>query len=296
MAGLRERASRVTGHLVETGEMIAFKHTIFALPFAVISLITAASPGWPSARIWLWVGVAMVSARTAAMAFNRLADHSIDSINPRTAGRALPAGRLSRRFAWIVTAVSAAFFIAGTANLNPLCLALAPPTLVVLLGYSYAKRMTAASHLWLGLALGIAPIGAWIAVTGRLEWPPMILAGAVSLWVAGFDIIYSLQDESFDRAHSLHSLPAQLGGHRALILARGFHVLAFVGFLLFAAAAGGGWIRYSAVIAAGVILAWQHRAIMADGLDAVGAAFFTANGTLAVCMSILFVIAKLTGS
>jgi 4-hydroxybenzoate polyprenyltransferase len=296
MAGLREGVSRVVGDVVETGEMIAFKHTIFALPFAVISLITAATPGWPSARTWLWVGVAMVSARTAAMAFNRLADHRIDSMNPRTAGRALPAGRLSRRFAWIVTAVSAAVFIVAAANLNPLCLALAPPTLAVLLGYSYTKRMTAASHLWLGLALGIAPIGAWIAVTAHLVWPPVILAGAVSLWVAGFDIIYSLQDEIFDRAHSLHSLPAQLGGRRALILARAFHVLAFVGFLLFAAAAGGGWIRYSAVVAAGVILAWQHRAVMADGLDAVGAAFFTANGTLAVWMSILFVIAKLTGA
>ena len=296
MAGLREMASRVVGDLVETGEMIALKHTIFALPFAVISLITAASPGWPSAGTWLWVGVAMVSARTSAMAFNRLADHNIDSSNPRTASRALPAGRLSRRFTWTVTAVSAAVFIFAAANLNPLCLALAPPTLAVLLGYSYAKRMTAASHLWLGLALGIAPIGAWIAVTSRLAWPPVILASAVSLWVAGFDIIYSLQDESFDRAHSLHSLPAKLGGRHALVLARGFHVLAFVGFLLFAAAAGGGFIRYSAVIAAGVILAWQHRAVMADGLDAVGVAFFTANGTLAVCMSILFVIAKLTGS
>ena len=296
MAGMMEGVSRVVGGVVETGEMIAFKHTIFALPFAVISLITAASPGWPSARTWLWVGVAMVSARTAAMAFNRLADHSIDSMNPRTAGRALPAGRLSRRFAWTITAISATIFIFAAANLNTLCLALAPPTLAVLLGYSYTKRLTAASHLWLGLALGIAPIGAWIAVTAHLAWPPVILASAVSLWVAGFDIIYSLQDESFDRAHALHSLPAQLGGRRALTLARAFHVLAFVGFLLFAAAAGGGWIRYSAVIVAGVILAWQHRAVMADGLDAVGAAFFTANGTLAVWMSILFVIAKLTDS
>ena len=296
MAGMMEGVLRVVGGVVETGEMIAFKHTIFALPFAVISLITAASPGWPSARTWLWVGVAMVSARTAAMAFNRLADHSIDSMNPRTAGRALPAGRLSRRFAWTITAISATIFIFAAANLNALCLALAPPTLAVLLGYSYTKRLTAASHLWLGLALGIAPIGAWIAVTAHLAWPPVILASAVSLWVAGFDIIYSLQDESFDRAHALHSLPAQLGGRRALTLARAFHVLASVGFLLFAAAAGGGWIRYSAVIVAGVILAWQHRAVMADGLDAVGAAFFTANGTLAVWMSILFVIAKLTGS
>jgi len=296
MAGLREGVSRVVGDVVETGEMIAFKHTIFALPFAVISLITAAAPGWPSARTWLWVGVAMVSARTAAMAFNRIADHKIDSMNPRTAGRALPAGRLSRRFAWTVTAISAAVFIIAAASLNPLCLVLAPPTLAVLLGYSYAKRWTAASHLWLGLALGMAPIGVWIAVTAHLAWPPVILAIAVSLWVAGFDVIYSLQDESFDRAHCLHSLPAQLGGRRALILARGFHVLAFVGFLLFTVAAGGGWIRYSAVITAGVILAWQHRAVTTGGLDAVGAAFFTANGTLAVWMSILFVVAKLMGS
>jgi len=209
MAGMMEGVSRIVGNVVETGEMIAFKHTIFALPFAVISLITAASPGWPSARTWLWVGVAMVSARTAAMAFNRLADHSIDSMNPRTAGRALPAGRLSRRFAWTVTAISAAVFIVAAANLNALCLALAPPTLAFLLGYSYTKRLTAASHLWLGLALGIAPIGAWIAVTADLAWPPVILAGAVSLWVAGSDIIYSLQDESADRAHALHSLPSR---------------------------------------------------------------------------------------
>ncbi len=242
MAGLREGVSRVVGDVVETGEMIAFKHTIFALPFAVISLITAATPGWPSARTWLWVGVAMVSARTAAMAFNRLADHRIDSMNPRTAGRALPAGRLSRRLAWIVTAVSAAVFIVAAANLNPLCLALAPPTLAVLLGYSYTKRMTAASHLWLGLALGIAPIGAWIAVTAHLAWPPVILAGAVSLWVAGFDIIYSLQDESFDRAHSLHSLPSTARRTSRPHPRRAFHVLAFVGFspLCRAPQAGGG--------------------------------------------------------
>jgi len=296
MAGVRRGVSRIVANLAETGEMIAFKHSIFALPFAVISLITAASPGWPDTRIWLWVGVAMVSARTAAMAFNRLADHAIDGLNPRTAGRALPSGRLSRRFVWVVTALSAAAFIVAAASLNSLCLALAPPTLAVLLGYSYAKRFTAAAHLWLGLALGIAPVGAWIAVTGRLAWPPVILALAVAMWVAGFDVIYSLQDESFDRSHALHSLPAWLGGRRALRLAEAFHVAAFVGFFLFAAAAGGGWIRYSAVIAAAVLLAWQHRAVMARGLDAVGAAFFTANGTLAVCMSVLFVIAKLLGT
>jgi 4-hydroxybenzoate polyprenyltransferase len=274
--------------------MIAFKHTVFALPFAVIALVTAAAPGWPAPRTWLWVIVAMVSARTAAMAFNRLADHRIDVENPRTAGRTLPAGRLSRRFVWAVTGVSAAVFLVAAASLNSLCLVLAPPALVVLLGYSFAKRFTSASHLWLGLALAIAPIGAWIAVVGRIEWPALVLAAAVSLWVAGFDVIYSLQDEAFDRDHALHSLPARLGGDRALPLARLFHVVAFAGFLVFALAVGGGLIRLTAVVAAGVLLAWQHRLIQADDLRSVDAAFFTANGSLALAMCALFIFAQLT--
>jgi 4-hydroxybenzoate polyprenyltransferase len=294
MAGLTEALSRLISNLRETGEMIAFKHTIFALPFAVIALITAAEPGWPSLRVWLWVAVAMVAARTAAMAFNRLVDHQIDADNPRTAGRALPAGRLSRGFAWFVTGASSAVLILAAANLNLLCVALAPLALAVLFGYSFAKRFTAASHLWLGVALGVAPVGAWIAVTGRPEWPALTLAGAVCLWVAGFDVIYSLQDEEFDRNHRLHSLPARLGGGRSLALARVFHFLAFCGFLAFALGAGGGAIRYSAVVAAGLLLAWQHRLVSADDLDSVDAAFFTANGTLAICMCALFVVAKLT--
>ena len=284
---------RIVSGLHETGEMIAFKHTVFALPFAVIALITAAAPGWPTPRTWLWVAVAMVSARTAAMAFNRLADHRIDTDNPRTAGRALPAGRLSRNFAWAVTGVSAAVFLFAASSLNPLCLVLAPPALMVLLGYSFAKRFTATSHLWLGLALGIAPVGAWIAVTGRVDWPTLVLAGAVSLWVAGFDVIYSLQDEVFDREHALHSLPARVGGRRALAISRLFHFLAFAGFLAFALAAGGGPVRLFAVAAAGLLLAWQHRLIRADALQSVDQAFFTANGTLALAMCILFVVARL---
>lgn len=274
--------------------MIAFKHSVFALPFAVIALVTAAAPSWPSLQTWVWVIVAMVCARTAAMAFNRLADHQIDTDNPRTAGRALPAGRLSRRFAWAVTGVAAAVFLVAAAALDPLCLALAPPALMILLGYSYAKRFTAASHLWLGLALGIAPVGAWIAVTGRIEWPAAVLAGSVALWVAGFDIIYSLQDEAFDRFNALHSLPAKVGGRQALAVARLFHVLAFGGFVVFAQAAGGGVIRLLAVVAAGLLLAWQHRLIHADDLASVDAAFFTANGTLALAMCVLFVVARMT--
>jgi 4-hydroxybenzoate polyprenyltransferase len=293
MAGLTDAASQLFTGLRETGEMIAFKHTVFALPFAVIALITAAAPKWPTYWTWLWVAVAMVSARTAAMAFNRLADHRIDTENPRTSGRALPAGRLSRHFAWAVTGIAAAVFLVAAALLGPLCLVLAPPALVVLLGYSFSKRFTTASHLWLGIALGIAPVGAWIAVTGTIEWEAVVLAAAVALWVAGFDVIYSLQDEAFDRESALHSLPARVGGKHALRIARLCHVLAFVGFSAFALAAGGGPIRFSAVAAAGLLLAWQHRLIRSDNLESVEAAFFTANGTLATVMCVLFVVARL---
>ena len=279
----------------ETADMVAFKHTVFALPFAVIAVITAADPAWPGLRVWLWVGVAMVAARTAAMAFNRLADHALDEANPRTSGRSLPAGRLRRRFVVAVTLAAAALFLIAAGMLNRLCLVLAPPTLVILLGYSYAKRFTAMSHVWLGIALGLAPIGAWIAVTGRVEVAALVLAGAVALWVAGFDVIYSLQDEDFDRAHKLRSLPAILGGTRALLAARLFHTAAFVGFALFAAVSGGGWLRFGAVLLAGGLLFWQHRLVAPDRLDAVDAAFFTTNGILAVVMCILFVAARLVG-
>jgi 4-hydroxybenzoate polyprenyltransferase len=282
-------------NLDEAADMIAFKHSIFALPFAVMSLITAAGSGWPSTRTWFWTIVAMVAARTAAMGFNRLADHRIDSINPRTADRSLPAGRLSRRFAWVMTTLSAVIFVAAAGQLNTLCLGLALPTLAVLFGYSYAKRFTSAAHLWLGSALGIAPVGAWIAVTGSLAAPPLILGAAVMFWVAGFDTIYSLQDESFDRTHGLRSLPSQFGGRRALVIARAFHVLAFVGFSVFASAAGGGWIRAAAVAAAAALMAWQHRLVRPDDLSRIDTAFFSANGLLAVAMGVAFIIAKVTG-
>jgi len=293
MARLTRVVARFFTGLRETGEMIAFKHTVFALPFAIIALVTAAAPQWPTPRTWLLVAVAMVSARTAAMAFNRLADYRIDASNPRTSGRALPAGRLSRKFAWAVTGISAAVFLVAAALLGPLCLVLAPPALVVLLGYSFSKRFTTASHLWLGIALGIAPAGAWIAVEGKVEWPAVVLAGAVALWVAGFDVIYSLQDEAFDRENALHSIPARFGGKQALGIARLFHLFAFGCFLTFALAAGGGPIRLSAVAAAGLLLGWQHRLIRADDLESVDAAFFTANGTLAMAMCVLFVVARM---
>jgi 4-hydroxybenzoate polyprenyltransferase len=284
---------RLLGDLGEAAEMIAFKHSVFALPFALMSLITAAGDGWPTALTWAWVIIAMISARTAAMSFNRLADHGLDAVNPRTANRSLPAGRLSRRFALSVTVIAALAFVGAAAMLNRLCLVLAIPTLAVLLGYSFAKRWTAAAHLWLGFSLGIAPIGAWIAVTGAIAAPPLVLGAAVMLWVAGFDTIYSLQDESFDRSHGLHSIPATFGPRVALWIARVFHVLALSGFAGFAAAAGGGWLRFAAVMAAAFLMGWQHRLVRADDLSAVDAAFFTANGLLSVVMCSLFIIAKL---
>ena len=287
--------SDLLGNLGEAADMIAFKHSVFALPFALMSLVTAAGDGWPMVRIWFWVIVAMVAARTAAMSFNRLVDHHLDAQNPRTANRSLPAGRLSRRFAWFVTIIAAIVFVGAAAMLNRFCLMLALPTLAVLLGYSYAKRWTSAAHLWLGFALGIAPIGAWIAVTGTIAIQPVVLGAAVMLWVAGFDMIYSLQDESFDRSHELRSLPARFGSRRSLWIARLFHLGALAGFTAFAIAAGGGWIRLTAVAAAAVLMLWQHRLIDADDLSAVDATFFTANGLLSVVMCVLFTLAKLVG-
>lgn len=293
MEGLTRGPAGLWSGLCETAEMIKLQHTVFALPFAIIALITAAGDSWPPLVVWLWVLLAMVAARTAAMSFNRLADQEVDRINPRTAARALPAGRLSRGFVWVVTLVCIGLYVLAAAMLNRLCLVLALPALAVLLGYSFSKRFTHLSHLWLGLALGIAPVGAWIAVTGSIELPALVLGLAVILWVAGFDVIYSLQDEEFDRAHGLHSLPARFGAARALLLARCFHLLAFAAFFVFAYFAGGGWLRWAAVAGAGLLLAWQHRLVRADDLSAVGAAFFTANGVLALLMCVLFLSAKI---
>ncbi|MCP4901426.1 MAG: UbiA family prenyltransferase [bacterium] len=273
--------------------MIRLQHTVFALPFAIMGLITATGQLWPEPSVWLWVLVAMVSARTAAMSFNRLVDQRIDGENPRTKERSLPAGRLSRPFVWIVTIVCAVVFVLAAGFLNRLCLLLSVPTLVFLLGYSFAKRFTSWSHIWLGAALALAPIGAWVAAVGEVAWPPVVLGIAVLFWVAGFDVIYSLQDLEFDRSVQLRSLPAALGADAALRAARVFHLIAFAGFLAFSALAGGGPLRYGAAIAGGVLLAWQHRLVSPDDLSRVDAAFFTANGVLAVLMSLVFVFAKM---
>jgi 4-hydroxybenzoate polyprenyltransferase len=261
--------------------MIKFSHSIFALPFALTSLVLAASAGLRPAQA-LWVVVAMVGARSAAMGFNRLADQAIDARNPRTAGRELPRGLLTRAQVWAFVALSAAALVGAAAMLNPLCLALSPVALAVICGYSYAKRFTAWSHAVLGLSLGIAPVGAWLAVRGRFDLEPIVLALAVLCWVAGFDTIYACQDVDFDRREGLHSLPARLGIGPALQVARGLHVLAVALLAALYALTPLHALYWGGVIAVAGLLAYEHSLVRADDLSRVDAAFFTVNGWVGV--------------
>lgn len=270
-------------------ELIAFPHTVFALPFALVAVLAAAE-GMPSWGTLFWVVVAMVGARTAAMAFNRLADQHIDAQNPRTAGRPLPSGRLPRSQAWGLVVAGSFALVLAAAQLNPLCLALSPVALAWVLGYSYTKRFTALSHLWLGLGLGMAPVGGWLAVTGSFAWPPLVLASAVTFWVAGFDVLYSLQDVEFDRRAGLYSLPACLGVATALWLARAFHLLAAAGFAAFARLIDGGLWAMGAVLLAWLLLLAQHLLVGNGRLERINAAFFTANGVLSLSMLVLFAV------
>ena len=263
------------------GRMIKFTHSVFALPFALASFAIATGGRLPG-RTLLWVLVAMVGARSAAMGFNRLADHRIDALNPRTAGRELPRGALSRAQVWAFVLLSSAALVLAAAMLNPLCFALSPVALLLVLGYSYTKRFTPLSHLALGLGLAIAPVGAWLAVRGSFSPVPLVLALAVVCWVAGFDVIYACQDVDFDRAQGLHSLPARLGPRRALMAARGLHALA-VGFLLSL------WwlaplhpVYLLGVAAVAVLFAYEHSLVRPDDLSRIDAAFFAVNGWISV--------------
>lgn len=268
------------GKLREALEMIKFSHSVFALPFALLSAVRAAGRGGIAAATLFWIVVAMVAARTAAMTFNRIADRRIDAENPRTSSRALPAGRLTVFFASGLCLASSGVFVLAARELNPLAFALSVPTLFVLFVYSFSKRFTALSHLLLGLCLGIAPMGAWVAVRGELARPPLYLGLAVLCWTAGFDILYSLQDESFDRARGLHSLPARLGTKRALMSARALHGVTIVFFSLFAWSVSGGLLLAGAVVLAAAALWLEHRLVSAEDLSRLDAAFFAVNGLL----------------
>lgn len=267
----------MTAHALEPvlayGRMIRFAHSVFALPFALASATLAARAGGVTAAQLAWIVVAMVAARSAAMGFNRLVDRAIDARNPRTAGRELPRGVLSPASVAAFVAVSAGVFVLAAAMLNPLCLALSPVALVVTFGYSYTKRFTAASHLVLGLALGIAPVGAWLAIRGRFDAPPLVLAGAVMLWVAGFDAIYACQDVAFDRVAGLHSFPARLGVARTLLLARALHVLALALMAALFALVPLHPVYLAGVAVVGLLLAWEHTLVRASDLSRVMQAF-----------------------
>jgi 4-hydroxybenzoate polyprenyltransferase len=264
-----------------TLEMIKWEHSIFALPFAMTAMLLAAG-GWPGWRTLGWIIVAMVAARSAAMAFNRWADAELDAENPRTRSRAIPAGLLSKQFVLGFTCVAVAAFLAAAAELNRLTLELAPLALGVLLGYSYLKRVTRWSHLGLGLALGLAPSAAWIAVRGSLDPRIVVLTAAVTLWAGGFDVLYSCQDYEHDRAAGLHSLPQASGVSAAFWTARVMHV-AMMGLLVwFGVLFGFGPTGWLGVVVVGLLLAYEHSIVSPRDLRRMNAAFFTMNGVIAM--------------
>lgn len=264
-----------------TLEMIKWEHSIFALPFALCGAMLAAG-GLPTAHQVAWIIVAMVAARSAAMAFNRLADASIDAANPRTSARALPAGQLTPAFVATFVVISSVVFIAAAAELNRLALWLSPVALAVLLLYSYTKRFTRWSHLMLGFALGIAPSAAWIAVRGSLDPRILLLTAAVTFWVAGFDVLYACQDFDFDRTSGLHSIPRYLGISRALWVARAFHVAMLLLLAALLVAFGMGKLAIAGVAVVAVLLAYEHSLVAAGDLRKLNAAFFTMNGVISV--------------
>jgi 4-hydroxybenzoate polyprenyltransferase len=264
------------GKLRVTLEMIKIEHTLFALPFALLGAVAAAR-GLPSLRTTFWIAVAMVGARSAAMAFNRLVDRDYDARNPRTATRAIPAGLVGVPFVRVFTAASALLFVVAAGMLNWLALALSPVALASVLGYSYTKRFTPLAHVALGWALAIAPAGAWVAVRGDLALEPLALSAAVLLWTAGFDVLYACQDADFDRAAGLFSIPSRLGVARALWVARALHALMFAALVAFYAMTPSGALGLVGLVATGALLVYQHSIVRADDLSRLDAAFFTTN-------------------
>jgi 4-hydroxybenzoate polyprenyltransferase len=264
-----------------TLEMIKWEHSVFALPFALCGAMLAAG-GLPTLHQVVWIIVAMVAARSAAMAFNRLADALIDAANPRTSARALPTGQLTPAFVATFVVVSSVVFIAAAAELNRLALWLSPVALAVLLLYSYTKRFTRWSHLVLGFALGIAPSAAWIAVRGSLDPRILLLTAAVTFWVAGFDVLYACQDFDFDRSSGLQSIPRYLGISRALWVARAFHVIMLLWLAAVLVTFGMGKLAIAGVAVVAVLLAYEHSLVSAGDLRKLNAAFFTMNGVISV--------------
>src|SRR5579864_8455022 len=275
-------------------EMIKFEHSIFALPFALTAALLAArtvhansgGPAWPTWQQIAWIVVAMVGARSFAMTINRIADLRYDAANPRTQNRALVTGALTVPFAWAFTFLSAALLVVAAWRLNRLALELSPVALAVLFFYSYTKRFTSWSHLVLGFCLGISPAAAWIAITGTLDWRMLILCAAVTLWVGGFDVLYGCQDVEFDRRAGLHSIPKRFGIARALLMARGMHVVMVALLAWLAASFALPWPAWAGIAVVAALLAYEHSLVKPDDLSRMNAAFFAVNGYI----SLLFLL------
>jgi 4-hydroxybenzoate polyprenyltransferase len=271
--------------------MIKIEHTLFALPFALLGAVLAAN-GLPTARQLLWIAVAMVGARSTAMAFNRIVDREYDASNPRTRSRAIPAGLLPVGFVWIFTITAAGLFLLAAAMLNRLTLILAPVALASVLLYSFTKRWTLLSHFVLGWCLAIAPTGAWIAVRGSVDSPiPLLLSLLVLLWTAGFDVLYACQDYEFDVAAGLHSIPRKFGIAGSLWISRGLHAAAFAALIALYLTTRLGALALVGVAATGILLIYQHRLIKADDLSRLNAAFFTTNAFVSVILCLTFGVA-----
>jgi 4-hydroxybenzoate polyprenyltransferase len=270
-----------------TLDMIKFEHTVFALPFAFIGALLARK-GLPTGWQIGWILAAMVGGRSAAMAFNRIADVQFDKLNPRTSERALPRGVISMNFVVVFTAAMSALFIFSAWELNPLCFYLSFPTLAILLAYSYTKRFTLLSHLVLGFSIGCAPLAAWLAIRGQFAWPPVLLSGAVMFWVAGFDLIYALQDIEFDRKAKLFSMPSKLGVAPALRISTLFHSATVILLAATAFLSGLGWVAFAGIAIVAGILYWEHRLVTPQDLSRINVAFFNLNGYVSILLLLTF--------
>jgi 4-hydroxybenzoate polyprenyltransferase len=264
-------------------DAIKFEHTVFALPFAYVAMVLAAD-GWPDVRIVGWVTLAMVSGRTLAMSVNRLADRWFDARNPRTRGRHLPAGLLTPAQVTTAAVAAGAAFLASAWMLNPLCLALSPLAILFLVGYSYTKRFTWLSHWILGFTDGIAAAGGWIAVRGGFDPPVFVLWLALTVWIAGFDLIYACQDVEFDRAEGLHSVPARFGVAAALRIAKVCHVLTIAAFATLGVLMGLGFLYWAGVTMVAGLLVYEHSLVSPSDLSRLDVAFFNINGYIAVIL------------
>lgn len=285
----------ITTRIKDFGELVKFSHTVFLFPFALSAVVLAMGQATLTWAKGFWIVVALVAARSAAMVINRIADLRYDAQNPRTAARPMVSGRVGKPLAWAWLIAACAAFVLASAMLGPACLYLSPVALAWVLGYSFAKRFTFLCHIWLGLATALAPLGAWVAMTGALDWPIVLLALAVACWVGGFDIIYACQDIDFDRAQKLHSLPARLGLHGALWISRGLHLLAALGFWGLGPLFGLGRIYLAGVALIAVLLVVEHVLVAVKRAN-IPMAFFTVNGVVSIAYFLFLLIDRLASA